>query len=192
QRRAMAEALRRVAGRLNRTYPIVIDGKEVESGDLHVRRDPSNLERVVGRVHFAGPEHVEAAVAAASRAFDAWANESPETRCQLLEGIADRMEARFFELAAWQVYECGKPWREATNDVCEAIDFCRYYALGARALFTPLGVDVPGEQNRWVYAPRGVTAVIAPWNFPLAILTGMTVAALVTGNTVIMKPAEQS
>ncbi len=102
------------------------------------------------------------------------------------------MRRRRFELAAWEVHECGKPWREADADVCEAIDFCEYYAAGAVALASPHGVDVPGEENRFEYMPRGVAAVIAPWNFPLAILTGMTTAALATGNTVVMKPAEQS
>lgn len=102
------------------------------------------------------------------------------------------MRDRFFQLAALEVYECGKGWREATNDVCEAIDFCEYYSDCAIALAQPDGADVPGEENRFQYLPRGVTVVIAPWNFPLAILTGMTTAALATGNTVIMKPAEQS
>ena len=100
--------------------------------------------------------------------------------------------ARRFELAAWQVHECGKPWREADADVCEAIDFCEFYAAARSRSKRPHGVDVPGEENRFEYLPRGVTAIIAPWNFPLAILTGMTTAALVTGNTVVMKPAEQS
>ena len=101
------------------------------------------------------------------------------------------MRRRRFELAAWEVHESAKPWREADADVCEAIDFCEYYAAGAGAV-RPHGVDVPGEENRFGYLPRGVAAVIAPWNFPLAILTGMTTAALATGNTVVMKPAEQS
>ena len=99
---------------------------------------------------------------------------------------------RRFELAAWEVLECGKGWREADADVCEAIDFAEYYADSAERLLGPQGVDLPGEENRFEYMPRGVAAVIAPWNFPLAILTGMTTAALVTGNTVVMKPAEQS
>ena len=102
------------------------------------------------------------------------------------------MRERLFELAAIMCYESGKPWREATADVCEAIDFCEYYATGAEALDQLSGGDAPGEENRFGYRPRGVAAVIAPWNFPLAILTGMTTAALATGNTVIMKPAEQS
>ena len=102
------------------------------------------------------------------------------------------MRRRRFELAAWEIYECGKGWREADADVCEAIDFCEYYARGAVELERNSEVHVPGEENRFIYIPRGVAAVIAPWNFPLAILTGMTTAALATGNTVIMKPAEQS
>ena len=102
------------------------------------------------------------------------------------------MRRRRFELAAWEVYECGKPWREADADVAEAIDFCDYYAREMLRLAEPQRRDVPGEENAYFYEPRGVAVVIAPWNFPLAILCGMTAAALVTGNTVIMKPAEQS
>jgi RHH-type proline utilization regulon transcriptional repressor/proline dehydrogenase/delta 1-pyrroline-5-carboxylate dehydrogenase len=102
------------------------------------------------------------------------------------------MRRRLFELAAWEVYETGKAWREATADVDEAIDFCEFYAAEVVKLQDAGGIDVPGEENRFEYIPRGVTAVIAPWNFPLAILTGMTAAALATGNTVVMKPAEQS
>ena len=102
------------------------------------------------------------------------------------------MRQRRFELAAWEVYECGKPWREADADVAEAIDFCEYYAREMLRLAEPRRRDVPGETNAYEHIPRGVAVVIPPWNFPLAILCGMTVAALVTGNTVVMKPAEQS
>ena len=105
---------------------------------------------------------------------------------------AERFRERRFELAAWEVYEAGKPWREADADVAEAIDFCEYYAARCSASATPQRRDVPGEENAYFYEPRGVAVVIAPWNFPLAILAGMTTAALVTGNTVVMKPAEQS
>jgi RHH-type proline utilization regulon transcriptional repressor/proline dehydrogenase/delta 1-pyrroline-5-carboxylate dehydrogenase len=102
------------------------------------------------------------------------------------------MRRRRFELSAWQVYECGKPWREADADVAEAIDFCDFYGKEMIRLAVPQRRDVPGEENATFYEPRGITIVIAPWNFPLAILCGMTTAALVTGNPVIMKPAEQS
>src|SRR5262249_55227142 len=94
--------------------------------------------------------------------------------------------------AAWQVYECGKPWREADADVAETIDYCEFYGREMIKLAVPRRRDVPGEENEYFYEPRGVAVVIAPWNFPLAILCGMTSAALVAGNTVVMKPAEQS
>src|SRR5262249_3561086 len=116
----------------------------------------------------------------------------PRDRAQYFFRAADVMRRRRFELAAWQVYECGKPWREADADVAESIDYCVYYAEEMLRLAEPRRRDVPGENNENFYEPRGITIVIAPWNFPMAILTGMTVAALVTGNTAIMKPAEQS
>ncbi len=102
------------------------------------------------------------------------------------------MRRRRFELAAWEVYECGKPWREADADIAEAIDFCEYYGREMVRLGRPRQNNVPGEENENTYEPRGVAVIIAPWNFPLAILTGMTTAALVAGNPVIIKPAEQS
>ena len=102
------------------------------------------------------------------------------------------MRNRRFELAAWEVFECGKPWAEADGDVAEAIDFCEFYAREMIRLAEPRHRDVPGETNFTEHIPRGVAVVIPPWNFPLAIPTGMTVAALVAGNTVILKPAEQS
>ena len=102
------------------------------------------------------------------------------------------MRSRRFELAAWEVYECGKPWAEADADVAEAIDFCEFYAREMIRLAEPRHRDVPGRDELHRADPRGVAVVIPPWNFPLAIPTGMTVAALVAGNTVILKPAEQS
>ena len=159
------------------------------------RRDQSRRTRsqTVGRVAVAGVEHVDAGGGGrASGAARLGGAGRRATGREFLRAAADVMRRRRFELAAWEVYECGKPWREADADVCEAIDFCEYYAAGAIELIGPHGVDVPGEENRFEYLPRGVAAVIAPWNFPLAILTGMTAAALVTGNTVVMKPAEQS
>ncbi|MCH8831082.1 MAG: L-glutamate gamma-semialdehyde dehydrogenase, partial [Planctomycetes bacterium] len=145
-----------------------------------------------GRVSSATPDNAVEAVAAARRAFDSWRNVQPDYRAEYLELVAAEMRSRRFELAAWMVHECGKPWAEADADVAESIDFCMYYAEQMRQLAVPRQSDLPGEENTYSYRPRGVVAVIAPWNFPLAILTGMTVAALVTGNTVIMKPAEQS
>ena len=177
---------------LGEDYAIVIGGKSIHARPMIVSRNPSHKEQVVGRIASATADDVEAAIDAAKRAFPAWSKTEVQYRAEYLELMAREMRDRRYELAAWQVYECGKPWAEADADVCEAIDFCIYYAQQMRQLDDPLRVDLPGEENRYFYRPRGVVAVIAPWNFPLAILTGMTTAALVAGNTVVMKPAEQS
>jgi len=191
-RHAMREALQLVMSRLGRNYPLVIGGQLVVSSEQLDSMDPSFKDRLVGSVAAAHPSHVEEAVAAAQAALPEWRAIGAARRGEIIRSVAQQMRERFFELAAWEVYECGKGWREATGDVCEAIDFCEYYAAGAIALDQADGADVPGEENRFDYVSRGVAAVIAPWNFPLAILTGMTTAALATGNTVVMKPAEQS
>ncbi|MBP89783.1 MAG: 1-pyrroline-5-carboxylate dehydrogenase [Planctomycetaceae bacterium] len=191
-RLAMREALQSVLSKLGHDYPLVIGGEKVSSSEKMTSADPSFRDRLVGTVSAAHQAHVNDAVRLAQEALPAWRAMGAAGRAATIRRLADIMRDRFFELAAWAVYECGKGWRESTNDVCEAIDFCEYYASGAIALEQPGGLDVPGEENRFEYLPRGVTAVIAPWNFPLAILTGMTTAALATGNTVIMKPAQQS
>lgn len=191
-RRAMREALETVRGQLGQSYPLWIAGEAVETPELIESRDPSDPARVVGYVASAGRADVDRAVAASREAWPAWRALPVEARADFLRRVAEVFRNRRYELAAWQVFECGKPWREADADVCEAIDFCEYYARGALDLAAPTRLDLPGEENRFVYAPRGVAAVIAPWNFPLAILTGMTVAALVTGNPAVIKPAEES
>ena len=133
------------------------------------------------------------AVAAARVAFSRWSQTSFDERARVIRRVADRIRQRRYELAAWEVFEVGKTWAEADADVVEAIDFCEFYAEEARRLGRGrLTQDIPGEVSIETYIPRGVGAIIAPWNFPLAILCGMTVAALVTGNTVVIKPAEQS
>jgi RHH-type proline utilization regulon transcriptional repressor/proline dehydrogenase/delta 1-pyrroline-5-carboxylate dehydrogenase len=156
------------------------------------RPDPSETSRVASRVHFATVEQAERAIAAAERAFPDWRDTPAAERAALLRRVADEFARRRFEIAAWQVYEVGKPWREADADIAEAIDFCRYYALEMERLSEPRKRNVPGEWNEYHYDARGPAVVIAPWNFPLAILTGMTVAALVAGNPVVIKPSEQS
>jgi len=191
-REAMLDALDKVYDELGEDYAIVIGGKSIHARPLMVTRNPSHKDQVVGRIASANTDDVEAAIEAARRAFPLWSKTEVQYRAEYLELIARELRERRFELAAWQVYECGKPWAEADADVCEAIDFCMYYAHQMRTLDDPLRVDLPGEENRYFYRPRGVVAVIAPWNFPMAILAGMTTAALVAGNTVIMKPAEQS
>ena len=191
-RQAMRQALELVRGELGRHCTLWTDGRAVDTDERLTSVDPSDRLRVVGTSAAASAEQVDEAVAAAKRALPGWNALGVETRADYLRRAAEVLRRHRFELAAWEVYECGKGWRESDADICEAIDFCEFYARGAVFLQGPEGADMPGEENHFTYLPRGVTGVIAPWNFPLAILTGMTTAALVTGNTVVMKPAEQS
>jgi RHH-type proline utilization regulon transcriptional repressor/proline dehydrogenase/delta 1-pyrroline-5-carboxylate dehydrogenase len=191
-RDAMRAALETVRGQLGRSYPLVIDGRRIETGDWIASVDPSERSRMVGRVAAGKAEHARAVIEAAKRAFPGWRDTPPIERARMLLRVAEIIRRRRFELAAWQVYECAKPWREADGDVAEAIDYCEYYAREMARLARPWGRDLPGESNENCYEPRGVAVAIAPWNFPLAIILGMTTASLVTGNTAIMKPAEQS
>jgi RHH-type proline utilization regulon transcriptional repressor/proline dehydrogenase/delta 1-pyrroline-5-carboxylate dehydrogenase len=155
--------------------------------------DPGTPDRVVARAWRATEADAAAAVEAAERGFREWSARSAAERANTLRGAAARLRDRRLELAALQVRECAKPWPEADGDVCEAIDFLEYYAAQAVELARGPGlIQVPGERNAMRYAPRGVAAVIAPWNFPLAIPCGMTAAALAAGNAAILKPAEQS
>lgn len=191
-REAMQAALDNVAEELGNDYPLVIGGKAVDTRARITSKNPSHKKQVIGTSASASADHADQAVQAARRAWRQWSRTPAQQRADYLEVIAAEMRNQRFELAAWEVYECGKSWTEADGDVAEAIDFCMYYAALMRELDSPLPTDVPGEENAYFYRPRGVCAVIAPWNFPLAILCGMTVAALVSGNTVVMKPAEQS
>src|SRR5262249_7897885 len=150
---------------------------------------PSHSSRIVGELALADVEQSERAIAVARAAFPAWAATPARQRAEVLIRAAAILRQQRFELAAWEVYECGKPWAEADADVAEAIDFCEFYAREMVRLAEPRHRDVPGETNFAEHLPRGVAVVIPPWNFPLAIPTGMTVAALATGNTVILKPS---
>lgn len=194
-RERMKDALRYVHGQMDadgRPAPLVIGGKRVTTGQTLESIDPSHSRRVVGRVCSATAEHARQAIVAAHEAFKTWRDVAPSARAGYLVSSADIMRRRRWELAAWEVFETGKPWREADGDVAEAIDYCDFYAREMVRLSEPQSHNVPGENNVVHYEPRGVAAIIAPWNFPLAILCGMTAAAVVTGNTAIMKPAEQS
>jgi len=191
-RQSMQDALTTVKKQLGATHPLHINGKTIETTETIDSINPSHLREIVGRCAKATKHDAEHAIEAAHTAFPGWRAVDPNERADLLVKAAAIARRRRFELAAWQVYECAKNWREADADVCEAIDFLEYYALEMRRLATPTGKVLLGEDNAFFYEPRGVAVVIAPWNFPLAILTGMTAAALVTGNTAIMKPAEQS
>ncbi len=191
-REAMKEALEQVREQFGEEYPVMISGKSYETRQQLTSRCPFDQEIIVGRTSSATSELVEEAIDTARRAAPGWAGIDADHRAEYLDLVASEMQARRFELAAWMVYESAKPWKEADGDVAEAIDFCRYYATQMRLMEQAIETNLPGEENEYFYRPRGVAVVIAPWNFPLAILTGMTVAAIVTGNTVVMKPAEQS
>ncbi len=168
-------------------------GLDRRAGEELVSTDPGDRTRVVALAARATPEEAAAAVEAAAAAFAGWAATPAANRAAALLRAAAWMRERRHALAALAMRECAKPWAEADADVCEAIDFLEFYARGAIELAAgaPL-VQMPGERNELRYAPRGVCAVIAPWNFPLAIPMGMTAAALATGNTVVLKPAEQA
>ena len=184
-----AQALRALA-ELRAKLPLRL--QTAGSGEL-VSTNPGNPSEVVALAPEASAADAGAAVQRAAAAFRDWSRLDVAHRAAVLQRAAGMMRERRIELAALAVLEAGKPWAEADGDVCEAIDFLEYYALGAVALEQgrPL-IQLPGERNTMRYFPRGVCAVIAPWNFPLAIPTGMMAAALVTGNTVVFKPAEQT
>ncbi len=189
----MKSALREVRARFGRKYSLTIAGEKVTTGKWMESVNPSQPNEIVGSVADAGIPEAERAVAAARAAFDKWSRTSVEHRAQMLERVAAIMDRRRFELCAVEVFEVGKAWDEADGDIREAMDFCLFYAQQMRILGRPrITQHVAGEENYQHYWGRGVALVIAPWNFPIAILCGMVSASLVTGNTVIMKPAEQS
>ncbi len=190
-RAKMRSAIERVRAQLGDEYPLVIGDDRVQSAEWQPSRNPANPQEIIGRVAYAGPAHAEEAVRVAQTAYKEWRARPVEERCEILYKAADLMDERRCQLAAWMILEAGKPWREADGDVAEAIDFLRYYAMHAAEIARPVRMGrLVGEVNDYMRTPLGVTAVIAPWNFPLAILTGMSSAALATGNTVILKPAE--
>ena len=189
----MRSALREVRSRFGEKYPLVIGGEKVWTDQLTPSVNPSAPTEIVGYAAKAGIPEAERAVKAARAAFRRWSRTPFEERARLVERAAEILERRRFELSALEVFEVAKAWSEADADIREAIDFCRFYAQQMRRLGRPkLTQQVPGEESYHHYWPRGVAFVVAPWNFPIAILCGMTSAALVTGNTVIMKPSEQS
>src|SRR5436190_607721 len=189
----MRSALREARQRIGEKYPLVIGGEKVWTDELTPSVNPSAPAEIVGYGSEAGIPEAERAVKAARAAFGKWSRTPFEERARLLERAADILERRRFELSAVEVFEVGKPWNEADADIREAIDFCRFYAQQMRRLGRPrLTQRVPGEDSYHHYWPRGVAFVIAPWNFPIAILCGMAAAGVVTGNAVIMKPSEQS
>jgi len=192
-RESLTSALAALDQRLPLDVPILIGGDSGQGSGRFASCDPGVPSRVVAEAARASEGDVARAVEAAQRGFREWSARSATERAGVLVGAAAALRERRLELAALMVRECAKPWAEADADVCEAIDFLEYYARGAVALERgPDLLQVPGERNTMRYAPRGVVAVISPWNFPLAIACGMTAAGLATGNAVVLKPAEQS
>lgn len=190
ERRAMEEALARVASEMGKDYRAVIAGEEVETADKIVSVNPAAPEEVVGTFAKADRALAARAIAAADRAFATWRWTPADERARYLLKAAAEMRRRRYELAAWMVVEVGKNWIEAYADVAEAIDFCEFYAREMLRLAEPQPLTpYAGEENNLYYIPLGAGVVIPPWNFPLAILVGMTTAAVVAGNTVVLKPA---
>jgi len=186
---ALGAARRRFGG----VQPLLLGETQVEDRLLAEVRYPAEPELLIGRVAQATATDVDFAVAQASGSFESWRRLTPGERADILRRAASMLESRRFELAALMVFESAKPWHEADGDVTEACDYLRYYADQSEMLMRPFPMSrVLGEDNVYLREPRGVTAVIAPWNFPLAIIAGMTSAALATGNCAILKPAEPS
>jgi RHH-type proline utilization regulon transcriptional repressor/proline dehydrogenase/delta 1-pyrroline-5-carboxylate dehydrogenase len=189
-RAAFPAALNEVRAKLGRTYPLLIDGREVKTSNTLASVNPARPAEVVGHVCQAGREEIDQAVAAARAAAPSWRDTSARDRAAYLFRAADLARKRIFSLAAWQILEVGKQWDQAYADVTEAIDFLEYYGREMLRLAGPHRMGrAPGELNHYFYQPKGLAAVIAPWNFPLAISCGMCSAALVTGNCLLYKPA---
>jgi 1-pyrroline-5-carboxylate dehydrogenase len=192
-RQAMEAALAKVRSEFGREYPLRIDGQWISTGDKLVSVNPSKPDEVVGIHHRATTELANRAIENAYTYFRKWSRTPAEERVRMLVDAARILRDRKLEFDAWLVYEAGKSWPEAEADVSEAIDFCEYYAREMERLSGPQSVvQLPGEKDEMIYIPLGVGVVIPPWNFPLAILVGMTVAALVTGNTVVIKPSSET
>ena len=192
---AMRTAIEKVRSELGREYGIVINGEKIALESKFTSNNPANKAEVVG-VFSEGDTNtdlVEKAITAATNAFKTWSNVPPATRAEYLFKIAAIMRERKHELSAWMVFEVSKTWAEADGDTAEAIDFCEFYGreMLRWADEQPI-TPIAGEKNRFEYIPLGVGAVIPPWNFPLAIMCGMTMAAVVAGNTVVLKPSSDS
>jgi RHH-type transcriptional regulator, proline utilization regulon repressor / proline dehydrogenase / delta 1-pyrroline-5-carboxylate dehydrogenase len=191
-RDAAHTALEQVRDRFGEIYLPIIDGRTVATENYIESVNPANSTQVVGKIGLASIEQADAAVKSAKSAFTSWKQLSAQRRGDILRQAADLMESQRAELAAWITWEVAKPIRESDAEVSEAIDFCRYYAKEMERLESGVQRNLPGEDNTYIYQPRGVVVVISPWNFPLAIAMGMSVAAIAAGNPVILKPAEQS
>src|SRR5712692_7657783 len=192
-RQAMEAALAKVRSEFGREYDPRISGERLKTPDKLKSVNPSRPSEIVGIHPKATPAMASRAIEAAHAFFPEWSRTDPAVRVAMLRRAAQSIRRRKLEFDAWLVYEAGKTWPEAEADVSEAIDFCEYYARQMMKFAKPDPlVQMPGEKDEMVYLPLGVGIVIPPWNFPLAIMAGMTGAALVTGNTVVIKPSSDT
>jgi 1-pyrroline-5-carboxylate dehydrogenase len=190
---AMTAAIAKVKAQFGREYPLIIGGEKVTTGEWITSTNPSKPAEVLGKFAKAGKEQADLAMTKALAAFETWKKVSPADRAEYLFKAAEVMRKKKHELSAWMILEIGKSWIEADADVAEAIDFCEYYGREMLRLNNPAALTkIAGEDNRLSYIPLGVGLVIPPWNFPLAILVGMTTAAIVSGNTVLVKPSSET
>src|SRR5918997_1790034 len=187
----MRAALEEVGGSLGKSYPLVIGGERIETDGEIVSVNPANPSQVVGRVAAAGEREADMALETATKTFESWSRTAPEARARILLRASAIIKRRRFELLAWEAHECGKTWAEADAEVAEAVDFMEYYSREMLRLKDGVEIySIPGEESRYFYQPMGPGVIIAPWNFPVAILMGMSSAAIVAGNTIVMKPSE--
>lgn len=189
-RKSFEQALNKVKSNLGKEYSLIIGGKKIQTDKKITSINPSNVDEVIGTIYQADVELAEKAMQTAATTFETWKAFSAEARARILLRAAAILRRKKHEFSAWMVLEAGKSWPEADADTAEAIDFMEFYA---RAMMSysekqPL-ISIPGEENQQIYIPLGVGVIIPPWNFPLAILVGMTTAAIVCGNTVCLKPA---
>jgi RHH-type proline utilization regulon transcriptional repressor/proline dehydrogenase/delta 1-pyrroline-5-carboxylate dehydrogenase len=192
-RDAFTDNISRIKKKLGRTYPLFIGGKEINTETTIDSVNPARPDEIIGRICQAGKNEVTDAITAAQNTFQTWRDTPARERAVYLLDAAEIARKRIYELAAWQVLEAGKQWKQAYNDVTEAIDFLEYYARQMVYLSSPrYPGHAPGEINEYFYQPKGIAVVIAPWNFPLAISCGMCAAAIVTGNCVLYKPSNQT
>ena len=190
---SMQNALDRVKGKLGQTYSLKLGGQEMTTDDTFTSFNPGNIDEVIGHFQKAGEREADMAVKAASEAFKSWSRVSVEERANCLFKASDIMRERRMELAAWMVYEVGKSWAEADGDVAETIDFLEFYGQEAlRYSGKKEVVSFSGESPYMEYIPLGVGIIIPPWNFPLAITSGMATAAIVSGNTIVLKPSSDA
>ena len=190
---AMKAALAKVRGELGQKYPLVIGSDKIETQDQLVSTNPAKPKEVIGSFSKANTDLAEQAMRTALASFESWKKVCHKERSRYLFRAAALMRKRKFELCSWLVLEIGKSWAEADGDVAEAIDFCEYYGREMLRLGAPQPVTIlPGEETELYYIPLGVGLVVPPWNFPFAILVGMTMASVVAGNTVILKPSSET